>query len=592
MPGTTVEVAFELTVGDTPYFRLDDPVKGKLNNTSYRLAGPIWIDITDRVANVSIKRGKNRELERYNAGNASITLHNEDRTFDPLNTSSPYVGNIIPRRAVRVTTSGVPQFTGVIEDWNLDYDVSGKSNAQIVAADAFTLLAQQSLTAGTATAQTTGERINAVLSMPSVAWPLTQRNIDTGSSQVGADVWTTDDNALTYLQEVEASEQGQLFMDRNGYVRFVNGAVTPTTQGSWNLSRTNLVTNPSFETDTNSWSGGSSTISRDTTQFYSGTSSLKAVFSASVDNGALYVGSVPVSQTYVASAWVKGEAGKLIRMRFLAYTSGGGYIGETSSGNITATGSWQRITVSRAFGSTAAQARIAFENRTAGTHTFYIDAVQIEVGSTATDYFDGSLPATFTKRYGWNGTANASTSYEETADVIAYPAFSDEGDGIPYTSATISYGTELLYNQVKVTSPTATSIANNTASQALYGITTTDVETLLSTSNAVASLALFWVAKYGEPEYRFQDLEVSLDGLSGADVESVLNVELGDIVQIKFTPNGVGDVIQRYGQVNKIEHSITPDRHNIVFGFGSLQFSFLVLDDTGFGILDENVLAF
>lgn len=405
MPGTTVEVAFELTIGDTPYFRLDDPVKGKLNNTSYRLAGPIWIDITDRVANVSIKRGKNRELERYNAGNASITLHNEDRTFDPLNTSSPYVGNIIPRRAVRVTTSGVPQFTGVIEDWNLDYDVSGKSNAQIVAADAFTLLAQQSLTAGTATAQTTGERINAVLSMPSVAWPLTQRNIDTGSSQVGADVWTTDDNALTYLQEVEASEQGQLFMDRNGYVRFVNGAVTPTS--------------------------GMSTI-----------------------------------------------------------------------------------------------------------------------------------------------------------------MFSDEGDGVPYVSATISYGTELLYNQVKVTSPTATSIANNTASQALYGITTTDVQTLLSTSNAVASLALFWVAKYGEPEYRFQDLEVSLDGLSGADVESVLNVELGDIVQIKFTPNGIGDVIQRYGQVNKIEHSITPDRHNIVFGFGSLQFAFLVLDDTGFGILDENALAF
>lgn len=405
MPSTTVEVAFELTVGDTPYFRLDDPVKGKLNNTSYRLAGPIWIDITDRVANVSIKRGKNRELERYNAGNASITLHNEDRRFDPLNTSSPYVGNIIPRRAIRVTTSGVPQFTGVIEDWNLDYDVSGKSNAQIVAADAFTLLAQQSLTAGTATAQTTGERINAVLSMPSVAWPLTQRNIDTGSSQVGADVWTTDDNALTYLQEVEASEQGQLFMDRNGYVRFVNGAVTPTS--------------------------GMSTI-----------------------------------------------------------------------------------------------------------------------------------------------------------------MFSDEGDGVPYVSATISYGTELLYNQVKVTSPTATSIANNTASQALYGITTTDVQTLLSTSNAVASLALFWVAKYGEPEYRFQDLEVSLDGLSGADVESVLNVELGDIVQIKFTPNGIGDVIQRYGQVNKIEHSITADRHNIVFGFGSLQFAFLVLDDTGFGILDVNALAF
>lgn len=405
MPETKVEVAFELTIGDTPYFRLDDPVKGKLNNTSYRLAGPIWIDITSKVAAVNIKRGKNRELERYNAGNASIVLHNEDRTFDPLNTSSPYVGNIIPRRAVRVSTSGYTQFTGVIEDWNLDYDVSGKSTASIIAADAFTLIAQQSLTAGTATTQTTGERINAVLSMPSVAWPLTQRNIDTGSSQVGADVWTATDNALSYMQSVEASEQGQLFMDRNGYVRFVNGAVTP--------------------------------------------------------------------------------------------TSG-----------------------------------------------------------------------------------------------LASVLFTDEGDGIPYTSATISYGTELLYNSVTVTAPGYTAQANNTESQALYGITTTDVDTLLSTANAVTSLSQYWVAKYGEPEYRFQDLVVSLDGLTGEQAISALNIELGDIVRVTFTPNGIGDAISRYAQVNKIEHSIGTDRHEVTYGFGSLQFAFLVLDDSGFGILDSNALAF
>jgi len=405
MPETKVEVAFELTVGDTPYFRLDDPVKGVLDNTDYRLAGPIWIDITSKVAAVNIKRGKNRELERYNAGNASIVLHNEDRTFDPLNASSPYVGNIIPRRAVRVSTSGYTQFTGVIEDWNLDYDVSGKSTASIIAADAFTLIAQQSLTAGTATTQTTGERINAVLSMPSVAWPLTQRNIDTGSSQVGADVWASDDSALSYMQSVEASEQGQLFMDRNGYVRFVNGAVTPTS---------------------------------------------------------------------------------------------------------------------------------------------------------------------------------------ELASVL----FTDEGDGIPYTSATISYGTELLYNSVTVTAPGYTAQANNTESQALYGITTTDVDTLLSTSNAVTALSQYWVAKYGEPEYRFQDLVVSLDGLTGEQAISALNIELGDIVRVTFTPNGIGDAIARYAQVNKIEHSIGVDRHEVTYGFGSLQFAFLVLNDSGFGILDSNALAF
>ena len=400
---TTVEVGFELTVGDTPYFRLDDPVKGRLNNATYRLAGPIWIDVTDSVFSVSIGRGKNRELDRYSAGRASVSLNNEDRTFDPLNEDSPYVGNIIPRRSIRITTSGYTQFTGVIEDWNLDYDLSGKSNAVIEASDAFALLAQQTLTAGTATTQLTGERINAVLSQPTVAWPLTQRAIDDGTNQVGADVF--EGNALEYLQKVEASEQGQLFMSKDGYVRFVNGAVTIT-------------------------------------------SDLSAVL------------------------------------------------------------------------------------------------------------------------------------------------FADDGTGVPYKNAAVSYGTELLFNQAEVTSPAGIAVANNTASQTKYGITQTNVDTLLSTYQQTESLSSFWVNKYGEPEYRFQDLTVSLESLTGEQQIGVLNLELGDIIQIKFTPNQIGSPIERYGQIIKIDHSIGVDRHDITFSVGSLQYSFLVLNDTGFGILDTNALAF
>lgn len=400
---TTVEVGFELTVGDTPYFRLNDPVKGKLDNVSYRLAGPIFIDISDKVFGVSISRGKNRELDRYSSGQASVELHNEDRTFDPLNADSPYVGNIIPRRSIRITTNGYVQYTGLIDDWNLDYDVSGASKASISCSDAFALLAQQTLTPGTATTQLTGERINAVLSQPTVAWPLTQRTIDDGTNQVGADVF--DGNALEYLQKIEASEQGQLFMSRDGYVRFVNGAVTVT-------------------------------------------SDLSAVL------------------------------------------------------------------------------------------------------------------------------------------------FADDGTGVPYTSATVSYGTELLFNQASVTSPAGTAVANNVPSQEKYGITQTSVDTLLSTFQQTESLSSFWVNKYGEPEYRFQDLTVSLESLSGEQQIPVLQLELGDIIQVKFTPNGIGSPIERYGQIIKIDHKIGIDRHDITYSIGSLQYSFLVLDDVGFGILDENALAF
>lgn len=400
---TTVEIGVYLTTADAPYFRVGDPVKGRLNNASYRLAGPIFYDITDKVQSVSTSRGKNRELDRYSAGNAQVTLNNEDRSFDPLNTASIFYGNIIPRRQIRVRTGGFDQFNGLIEDWNLDYDISGKSNAVIVAADGFSLLAQQTLTAGTATPQKTGERIEAVLSQPTVAWPLLARDIDTGNNTVGADVF--DGNALSYLQTVENSEQGQLFVSREGKIRFVNGAATPTT----------------------------------------------------------------------------------------------------------------------------------------GIDTLL---------------------------------------------------FSDESDGIPYTSVTVSYGTELLFNQAEVTYPAGTAIANNTVSQTKYGITQTTVETLLSSSTDSENLAVFIVAKYGEPEYRFEQLEVSLEGLTGDQKNSVLQLELGDIIQVKFTPNNVGSAIERYGQIIRIVNNAGIDRHTITYGVGSVQYSFLVLDDTGFGILDTNALAF
>jgi hypothetical protein len=402
---TTVEIGVFLNTADAPYFRLNDPVKGVLNNPDYRLAGPIFYDITDRVTSVNVTRGKNRQLERYNAGRATVSLNNQDRLFDPLNTDSVLFGNIIPRRQIRVRSGGYDQFFGVVEDWNFDYDVSGISTAQIAAADGFSLLAQQTLTGGTATAQTTGERVDAILSMPSVAWPLGNRVIDEGLNSLGADVWESTDNVLTYLQQVETSEQGQLFITRDGNIRFINGGVTPT-----------------------------------------------------------------------------------------------------------------------------------------------------------------------------------------SSDVT--PLFSDAGNGVPYVGAEVSYGTELLFNNVQVEYPAGTAIANNLESQEAYGITTTDISTLLATGSDASNLAQFWVSKYGEPEYRFDALTVSLDGLEGLQKEEVLQFELGDIIQVEFTPNRVGDPIERYGQIIGIQHTVGVDRHTITYSLGSLQFAFLVLDDEGFGILDVNALAF
>jgi hypothetical protein len=211
-------MATVVELGAVEGFILDDIVAGVLDNTVYTLGGVIFKDITSRVVTIDVERGKNRDLDRFSAGSLTVTASNNDRAFDPNYAASPYAGAIVPRREVRVTVDGVRVITTTIDDWNFDYKPGGNSTAEIQATDDFTLLARQVLTAGTATPQLTGARIEAVLDQASVAWPASLRNIDTGNSTLGADVF--DGNVLGYLQKVEGSEQGLLFIGKSGDVVF------------------------------------------------------------------------------------------------------------------------------------------------------------------------------------------------------------------------------------------------------------------------------------------------------------------------------------------------------------------------------------
>ena len=221
-------MATVIELGAVEGFILDDPVAGVLDNTTYTLGGTVFKDITSRVISATTGRGKNRDLDRFSAGSLNILASNEDRAFDPNYASSPYAGAIVPRREVRVTVDGVRVITTTIDDWNYGYSPDGSSRAEIVATDDFTLLARQVLTAGTATPELSGARVSAVLDMLSVAWPEGRRSIDTGESTLGADVF--EGNALQYLQKISDSEQGLLFIAKNGDLVFRDRLdATPTT---------------------------------------------------------------------------------------------------------------------------------------------------------------------------------------------------------------------------------------------------------------------------------------------------------------------------------------------------------------------------
>ena len=222
MSAVTVSLGLDLSLaGSGDFFTIGaTPLGGTAIVGAKPLAGDVNTDVTSYVRSVSLRRGRSKETEKFDAGRATVVLDNRSRRFDPSYTAGPYYGSLKPRKAVTIDVEGQRVYTGQVEDWNLDYTVGGDSTASVVASDGMTLLAGRTLTGGTATSQATGARITAVLADAMVDWPVARADIDTGLATLGADVVEPGAAALAYLQLVAASEPGSLFIDRSGLLAF------------------------------------------------------------------------------------------------------------------------------------------------------------------------------------------------------------------------------------------------------------------------------------------------------------------------------------------------------------------------------------
>jgi hypothetical protein len=181
---------------------------------------------------------------------------------------------------------------------------------------------------------------------------------------------------------------------------------------------------------------------------------------------------------------------------------------------------------------------------------------------------------------------------ESSAETVT---FADDGSGIGYQGLNVVYGAELLYNEVVVSRLNGgTVVASNLPSQADYGISTLTLENLLMDSDVDAeALAQFLVGKYAQPEYRFESVDIDLVSLTEADQNEVLGLELGAVVLVKFTPNGISPAIERYAEVIRIDQRVGPQSHRVTLGLGALDYSFFRLSDSVFGRLSAgNSLAY
>jgi len=221
LPNTKVYIAFDLSAQGAEYFTLDDAVKGLLDNTIYTLPGETFVEVPF-VKSVSITRGKSRELDGYQAGQATVVFDNSNRSYDPYYSGSLYPNQIVPKKKIQIISNDNILFTGIIDDWNYSYDVSGQSEASVICSDGFAYFANLYLEEYTNSVELSSERLNTVLNKSEVNYPVANRLIDTGNEFLKADFVAQGTNVLSYLQLVTQSENANLFMSGENNLVFDN----------------------------------------------------------------------------------------------------------------------------------------------------------------------------------------------------------------------------------------------------------------------------------------------------------------------------------------------------------------------------------
>lgn len=237
MAQPTIRVRLGFTANE---FTLDDLVRGVLDTG--QLGGAVTLtDVTADVQNVAISRGRSKDLDSFFTGNCAIRLLNNARKYENTNTSSPYYPGIEPFIIMHVdaTTDGGSTyedlFVGFVADISLSYPDTINSFATFTGFDAFMKINNTELQNQSFTSTDSGTLINNILNSNTVKFSTSNRDIETGISNMQA-LSNVTDNTLSILQTIERSENGLLFMSKSGKLTFKNRHTTFPSSASMTFS--------------------------------------------------------------------------------------------------------------------------------------------------------------------------------------------------------------------------------------------------------------------------------------------------------------------------------------------------------------------
>lgn len=598
-----------------------------------------YVDVTQYVQSISISRGINRVLDDFSAGSLSITFINNERVFDPLNTSSPlwYAAGgytiVQPAGQIRVRSSVYTRFLGSIQNWEFSYDESGFSGqATVTALDQLYQVSLASFTGGTQyKVEATSDRIKSVLLENSFG-TATYAGIRAGHTLVGYDENTAGDNVLSYLQNLARSEPADFYASRAGVLQLEDRSFT---NYEWtNTTRSNFVTYPATATildNTQSITVGENrsgweligTQATATTSAYGGfvwrggtvydpfVPANSYVGFAHVDyNPTRYVNA---GGTYTFAGLIRGAVGNFdIAAITLSPTGQSQTVASTVvvSGASTAWNAFSLTVVENPV-NTVGGVRISASISGGTTFSIIGDGFIVEPAGTSVNYFDGDwnpyagmTSASTAYEIAWAGTPRESqsgllTSVAGTVAAQTVRTFADansqylySGTAIPFTDLQVVYASEQLYNKVQVVGINATAITEDTANQSLYGVRDySQTDNLTTSTTKPAEIASAFLGEFRLPEYRAEQMTVALESLTTTQQNNVLAIDIRDVVKLAFKPSNSGDVVDKYYQVLGVNANVDVERDAITFNLASLDNLPFRLDSTFLGILDTDTLA-
>jgi hypothetical protein len=189
---------------------------------------PTWTDVSADFLGCTIRRGRQEQLDRFESGTCELQLRDRSGDYDPTNGGSPYAGELVPLKRVKIEAN----YNGT--GWSGIYDGHVESIAgrrvgprgmyqTFQCSDAMAILnaAQVSLANNFYAVQNADDRIRAALA--DAGWPSLRTSIFSGNVKVQAITYAAGTPLLQVMQDVADAEFpgiGVLFVSKDGDVWF------------------------------------------------------------------------------------------------------------------------------------------------------------------------------------------------------------------------------------------------------------------------------------------------------------------------------------------------------------------------------------